>query len=78
MNKVYAFVTERILNKLKEGVIPRCKPWEAYPTIYWASQKAFQGKNSLLLEPGEYATFNQISKAGGKLKKDSKFHLVVF
>lgn len=32
----------------------------------------------MLLEPGEYATFNQIKEAGGTVKKGAKSHLVVF
>lgn len=78
MNKIYQIVTERILNKLKEGVVPWRKPWDAHPAVNWVSQKAYQGVNTLLLEPGEYATFNQVSKAGGKVMKGSKSHLVVF
>ena len=42
------------------------------------TQKPYRGINTWLLEPGEYATFNQIKQAGGKIKKGSKSHIVVF
>ncbi|MFC2946814.1 ArdC-like ssDNA-binding domain-containing protein [Virgibacillus sediminis] len=32
----------------------------------------------MLLDDGEYATFKQIKEAGGKVKKGSKSHIVVF
>jgi len=30
------------------------------------------------LEPGEYASFKQVTEAGGKVKKGEKGHIVVF
>jgi len=62
---VYEIVTERIMEKLRQGEIPWRKPWNSYPAVNWASQRAYRGLNQLLLEPGEYATWNQIKKAGG-------------
>lgn len=32
----------------------------------------------MLLDPGEYATFNKIKEAGGKIKKGAKASIAVF
>lgn len=77
-NSVYEIVTNKIIEKLEQGVIPWRKPWVNGSAVSWESQKAYRGINTLLLEPGEYATFNQIKKAGGKVKKGEKSHIVVF
>lgn len=42
MSKVYSVVTERIMNKLKEGVFPWRRPWDAYSAVNWILQKAYQ------------------------------------
>lgn len=75
---VYEIVTERIIEKLKKGEIPWRKPWNSYPAVNWVTQKLYRGINQLLLEPGEYATWNQIKKAGGHVKKGAKSHMVTF
>lgn len=77
-NKVYEIVTDKIKAKLESGVIPWRQPWVNKGAINWQTQRAYRGINTMLLDPGEYATFNQIKKAGGKVKKGSKSHLVVF
>lgn len=76
--KVYEMVTNKIIEKLNEGTIPWRKPFEEGTAVNWVTQKEYRGINRLLLDGGEYATFNQITKAGGKIKKGSKSHLVVF
>jgi len=75
---VYEIVTEQIIEKLKQGEIPWRKPWNSYPAVNWVTQKPYRGINQLLLEPGEYATWNQIKKAGGHVKKGAKSHMVTF
>lgn len=75
--KVYEIVTQRIMEKLKEGVVPWRRPFQSHSAVNWLSQRAYRGINTLLLEPGEYATFNQIRKNGGKVKKGEKSHLAV-
>lgn len=78
-NKVYTYVTERILEALKNGTIPWQKPWKAGLPINYVSRKAYRGINLLLLNrSGEYLTWNQITKLGGKVKKGSKSEMVVF
>lgn len=69
---IYELVTNRIIEKLEKGVVPWRKPWgnsSSTTAVNWTNQKAYRGINTLLLEPGEYATFNQIKAAGGKVKK---------
>lgn len=76
---IYEEVTEKIIMQLENRQIPWIQPWKngAYA---WsrATGKAYSILNSLLLAPGEYATFNQISKEGGKVFKGSKAYKVLF
>lgn len=78
MSKVYDIVTEQIIKKLEKGVIPWHKPWYSYPAVNWVSQKPYRGVNQLLLDGGEYATWNQIKKAGGWVKKGAKSQIITF
>lgn len=75
---VYEIVTQKIIEKLEQGVVPWRKPWISGVAVNWKTQKPYRGINTLLLEPGEYATFKQITEAGGKVKKGEKGHIVVF
>lgn len=75
---VYNIVTERIIEKLEQGTIPWKKPWNAYPAVNWVTQKPYRGINQLLLGSGEYATWNQVKKAGGSVKKGAKSEMVTF
>lgn len=75
---VHRIVTERIMEKLKRGEVPWRKPWSSYPAVNWITQKPYRGLNQLLLDPGEYATWNQIKKAEGSVKKGAKAYLVTF
>jgi antirestriction protein ArdC len=75
---VYEIVTERIMEKLESGVIPWRKPWVNANAVNWVTQKPYRGINTMLLDPGEYATFKQIEEAGGKVKKGAKSQIVVF
>ncbi|MGE7191797.1 ArdC family protein [Lysinibacillus fusiformis] len=77
-NSVYELVTNKIIEKLEGGIIPWRKPWVSGGAVSWKTQKAYRGINVMLLEPGEYATFKQITEAGGKVKKGEKSHIVVF
>ncbi len=77
-NKVYDIVTERIMERLEAGTVPWRRPWHSYPAMNWVSQKPYRGINQILLEPGEYATWNQVKRAGGRVKKGAKSELVTF
>lgn len=76
---VYDIITDKIISKLEEGVIPWRRPWKnGGSAVNWKTQKAYRGVNAFLLDPGEYATFNQIKEAGGKVKKGAKSEIVTF
>lgn len=77
-NKVYDYVTERIIKQLEEGTIPWNKPWQGGDPINYVSRKPYRGVNRFLLpKGGEYMTFNQAKKLGGKVKK-GKSNMIVF
>ncbi|KOP81355.1 ArdC family protein [Cytobacillus solani] len=75
---VYEIVTQKIIEKLEAGVIPWRKPWINVNAVNWLTQKPYRGINTMLLEPGEYATFKQIKDAGGRVKDGAKSEIVVF
>lgn len=76
--KIYEMITNQIVEKLEQGTIPWKKPFKNGIPVNWKTQKAYRGINTLLLDGGEYATFKQITEAGGKVKKGAKSHIVVF
>ena len=77
---IYAEVTSRIMQQMENGVIPWRKPWIASgAAVSHATGKAYSLLNQMLLgRPGEYATYAQIQKAGGYVKKGEKASMVVF
>lgn len=80
---VYEIVTDRIIKQLEAGTIPWRKPWSsAYVQgegpVSWDTQRPYSGTNLLLLDPGEYATYNAIQAAGGHVKKGEKASIAVF
>ncbi|MCR8966138.1 zincin-like metallopeptidase domain-containing protein [Brevibacillus halotolerans] len=79
MSKVYGIITNKIIKLLEEGVVPWRKPWNSIGlAVNWVTQKPYRGINTMLLEPGEYATKKQIKNAGGKIKEKEKGHMIVF
>jgi len=81
--KVYQIVTEQILNKLAEGVIPWRKSWASEEPKNLITKKPYRGINHLMLSmygfsSPYYLTFNQCRKLGGQVKKGSKSILIVF
>jgi len=85
-NNIYQMVTDRILAQMKNGIIPWRKPWAAMGTnnpdevaISHETGKPYSFLNQLLCGgPGEYVTFNQVQKLGGKIKKGEKSRIIVF
>lgn len=77
---VYSIVTEKILKALEMGVVPWQKPWVgSNDAINYVTRKPYRGINTLLLDrPGEWLTFKQCEKAGGKIKKGEKSSMIVF
>ncbi len=78
---VYQIVTDRIIAQMEAGVIPWLKPWHSTGNraVSRSTGKPYSFINQLLLpRPGEYATFKQITEAGGKVKKGEKSSTVIF
>ena len=85
----YEVITNAIIKKMEEGKIPWIKPWHSdkfmkdgrdqmFPCYSYSNGKRYNFINHMLLdfEPGEYATFPQIKKAGGKVKKGEKAQVI--
>lgn len=78
-NVVYEKVTGKIISLLESGIIPWHMPWVCGKAINYVSRKPYRGINTWLLsKAGEYLTFKQIQALGGKIKKGSKAHTVVY
>lgn len=81
---IYQAVTDRIISQLEAGTIPWRKPWvctgqPSNMAISHSTGNPYSLLNQMLLgKPGEYLTFNQCAKAGGKVKKGEKSSIVVF
>jgi len=80
-NNVYQIVTDRIVEQMEKGIIPWNRPWTGSmnAAISRSTGRAYSLLNQFLLgRPGEYATFKQITEAGGKVRKGEKASIVVF
>lgn len=81
---VYELITERIIDELSKGTIPWHKPWVCVGKGYGKAVSHTNGRpysllNQLILgRPGEYLTWNQVQKEGGKVKKGAKAGMVCF
>lgn len=78
---VYEMVTERIISQLEEGKIPWLKPWSGVRAGVYnrITKKPYSLLNQLLLQhEGEYATFAQWKKLGGKIRKGEKSEIITF
>lgn len=78
---IYAAVTDRIVQQLEQGVIPWHKPWTGLQSgaVSGTTGKPYSLLNQMLLgKPGEWFTWNQIQKLGGKVRKGEKSSMVVF
>ena len=76
----YKEVSDRIMAQLENGIIPWQKPWIASGNaISHVTGHSYSLLNQMLLgRPGEYVTFAQCQKEGGKVKKGEKSSMVVF
>ena len=78
---IYEQINEQILTDLKKGIIPWHVSWKITGDgiISHLTGKPYSFINSLLINrAGEYATFNQIQKLGGKVKKGAHGEAVYF
>lgn len=78
MATVAEIVTNTIIDKLNNGIIPWFRPWDGGEAVNYVTQKPYRGINRLLLDGGEYLTFKQVQNLKGKIKKGAKSHIVVF
>lgn len=85
MSDVYAIITERIINLLKQGVVPWHKPWQGGERMprNLISGKEYRGVNVFLLHAMSYQspfwlTFKQAGELGGSVRKGEKACPVVF
>lgn len=81
MKDTYTLITDRIIAELESGTVPWHKPWTCtQPAISHTTGKAYSLLNQLLLggRGGEYVTFQQAQKEGGRVKKGEKSSIVVF
>lgn len=79
MASVYEMVTARIIEQLEQGIIPWHKPWTGTAGAWSRSTgRPYSLLNQWLMPAGEYATFNQIKKEGGKVKKGAHGYPLTF
>lgn len=87
MNKVYEIVTSQIIEALEEGTVAWQRGWVNSDHKNLASKKAYRGINPFLLNIATikngykstfWATYKQIKKLGGQVKKGEKSSVVTF
>lgn len=79
---IYEAVTDRMLEIMKDGIIPWKTPWlqvQDGGAKKYRNGQPYSLLNQLLLgEPGEYLSFKEAIEAGGHVKKGAKSRFVVF
>lgn len=77
---IYGEITNRIMDQMKQGIIPWQKPWVASgAAISHTTGKPYSLLNQMLLgRAGEYATFKQVQQEGGRVRKGEKSSMIVF
>ena len=77
---VYEIVTNRIMDELKNGIIPWKKPWKGLNgAVQHGDGKPYSLLNQFLLGcEGEWLTYQQAEREGGKVRKGEKGKIVVF
>lgn len=84
-NATYQLVSDRILEALKQGVVPWRKPWKGreFLPCNAATKRTYHGINLLLLSLSPFTdhrwlTLRQANELDGHVKKGEKSTLVVF
>lgn len=75
---LYEKITNRIIEKLEEGTAIFQMPFVNGVAKNHLTGKNYRGINQVLLDGGEYATYNQIKKCGGQVRKGSKSETIIF
>ena len=82
MKDVFEVVTGQILKQLEGGIIPWRRPWTSNGPTSYATNKEYQGINTLLLqsnyESPYWLTFRQAQKMGGSIRAGEKGSPIVF
>lgn len=80
MKNTYQDITDKIIAQMQQGIIPWTKPWICGGQILsYATGKPYSLLNRMLLgRTGEYATFNQVQAAGGRVRKGAKADKIYF
>jgi len=81
-NAIYQLVTDTILKRLSEGVIPWKRPWDA-PAPQNIRGNAYRGINHILLGMAPFKspfwlTYRQATERGGYIRKGEKSSIAVF
>ena len=79
-------VTDRIIAQMQQGIIPWRKPWHGINNdnpeqvaVSHETGRPYSLLNQFLVGgPGEYISFGQIQKQGGRIRKGEKSRMVVF
>lgn len=81
--EIYTHITEEILQKLKEGIIPWRKSWKSGVPLNYITKKPYRGINFLSLITKDYPspyylTFLQCNEKEGRVHKGERGHLIVY
>ena len=80
---IFTIVTNQIIQKLEQGVIPWKQPWKGTGApVNLITRRPYRGINHLLLNSlgypeNEFLTFRQVKELNGRVKKGEKAHLVI-
>lgn len=77
---IYAIVTNKIIEELKNGIVPWKKPWISKEgAVKHLTGESYSLLNQFLLGcSGEWLSYAQAEKEGGKVRKGEKGRIVVF
>lgn len=75
---VYEIITNKFIEALEQDKIPWRRPWNVDElAMNHATGKPYSLVNQMLLGGGEYLTFEQVKKLGGKVKKGERGNVVI-
>lgn len=83
---LYQEITDKVLNELNNGVIPWAKPWRGGLAVSHTTGGAYTFLNQMLISfttsapvvCGEYLTFKQVKKEGGRVRKGEHAATIMF
>jgi len=83
MNSIYQIITDKIISKLEQGVVPWQKTWKNEMPKNFVTNIPYKGINTLLLGLQDYQSsywlsFRQVKDLSGWVKKGKQSTMVVF